>query len=56
MSIVIRPRSKAEVDEIIASLRKGTAELMTSKEKAREFLIKHGFITKTGKLTKRYGG
>ena len=23
---------------------------------ARQFMVKHGFVTKTGKLTKRYGG
>jgi hypothetical protein len=56
MSIVTRPRSKTEVDAIIATVRKGTRELLKSKEKAREFMIKHGYITKSGKLTKRYGG
>ena len=50
------PRSRAEVDEIIAGMREVTKDLMTSKVKARKFLIKNGYITKSGKLTKRYGG
>ena len=56
MSIINSLRSKAEVDEIIADFKKGTKDLLKSKKKAREFLIKHGYITKSGKLTKRYGG
>lgn len=56
MSIVTRPRSEAEVDEIIAAMKKFTKKVTRSKKTARDFLIKHGYITKTGKLTKRYGG
>jgi hypothetical protein len=29
---------------------------MIKRGEARHFLIKHGFFTKSGKLTKRYGG
>jgi hypothetical protein len=29
---------------------------MIKRGEARQFLVKNGFITKTGKLTKRYGG
>lgn len=29
---------------------------MRSKKTAKAWFIKHGFITKDGKLTKRYGG
>ena len=56
MSIVTRPRTKEEVDEMIASVKETTKELMRDKKKGRAFLIKRGYITKTGKLTKRYGG
>ena len=56
MSIITRPRSKEEVDEMIASMKEATRELLKDKKKARAFLIKHGYITKTGELTKRYGG
>lgn len=31
------------------------AELIRKGE-AKEFLVKHGFVTRRGKLTKRYGG
>jgi hypothetical protein len=57
MSIVTRPRSEAEVDEIVASLKKFTKKVTKNKKAARDYLIKSGFITKkTGKLTKQYGG
>lgn len=56
MSIVTRPRSEKEVDRIVAVISSARKELVTSKEKARGFLIKHGYITKSGKLTKHYGG
>ncbi|MEO8350291.1 MAG: hypothetical protein ABI680_01085 [Chthoniobacteraceae bacterium] len=55
MTLAQSPREK-EVEAIIASMRKTTKELCKSKKTAREFLIKHGYITKSGKLTKRYGG
>ncbi len=29
---------------------------MIKSGEARNYLIKHGFVTKSGKLTKRYGG
>ena len=56
MSIVLVPRSKAEVDRDVAAIKKGAAKLRRSKKAGREWFIKHGFITKSGKLTKRYGG
>lgn len=56
MKTAPRPTAESEAAEIIATVRKVTKELMSDKAKAREFLIKNGFITKTGKLTKRYGG
>ncbi len=56
MNTVTRPRSEAEVDAIVASIRKVTKEITKDKKTARDFLIKYGYITKSGKLTKRYGG
>jgi len=56
MSIVTRPRSEAEVTKIVDSIKRVTKELTRNKETAREFLRKNGYITKTGKLTKHYGG
>ena len=31
-------------------------EQLIERGEAREFLVKNGFVTKSGKLTKRYGG
>lgn len=31
-------------------------KMRADKEMARKFMVEHGFITKSGKLTKRYGG
>lgn len=58
MNVIFRSRyeAEAEADEIIATVKKVTRELIRDKEKGRQFLIKYGFITKTGRLTKRYGG
>jgi hypothetical protein len=46
--------SQAEVKETIEKMRKKSQELSKTREAARAFLIKHGFITRTGKLTKHY--
>ena len=52
------PLSPAENEaaRTIEIVRSVTKELTKSKATARAFLIKHGYITKSGKLTKRYGG
>lgn len=31
-------------------------KMLADKKKARKFMIEQGFITKSGRLTKRYGG
>jgi len=54
MSTVLAPRSKVEVDRIVATISRETKKITQSKKSALEFLIKHGFITKSGKLTKQY--
>jgi hypothetical protein len=56
VSTVLVPRSKAEVDRDIAAIEKGTKKILRSKKTARAWLVKHGFITRNGRLTKRYGG
>lgn len=56
MSTVLVPRSKAEIDRDLAAIDRGAAKINRSKKTARAWLIKHGFMTKGGKLTKRYGG
>ena len=56
VSTVLVPRSKAEIERDIAAIEKGSKKIMRSKKAARAWFVKHGFITKDGKLTKRYGG
>jgi hypothetical protein len=56
VSTVLVPRSKAEIERDLAAIDRGAAKINRSKKTARAWLIKHGFITKSGKLTKRYGG
>jgi hypothetical protein len=46
--------SQSQVKETIEKMRKKSKELSKTRETAREFLIRHGFITKSGKLTKHY--
>jgi hypothetical protein len=56
VSIVLVPRSKAEIERDIAAIRRETKKITRSRKTARAWLIKHGFMTKTGNLTRRYGG
>lgn len=39
-----------------ARMTREFVDQMIKRGEARDFLIKHGFFTKSGKLTKRYGG
>jgi hypothetical protein len=48
--------SEEKMRQEVKIIREGTNKLLRSKETARAFLRKNGFITPTGKLTKRYGG
>ena len=57
MSTVLVPRSKAQVDRDVAAIERGSEKLMRlSKEELKAWFVKHGFLTKGGKWTKRYGG
>jgi uncharacterized protein YydD (DUF2326 family) len=49
-------RTPAEIRKDIKEMNIAAKEINKTPESARAFLIKHGFITKGGKLTKRYGG
>lgn len=42
--------------EQIKVLEEAAKEVNATKETALKFLIKGGFVTRSGKLTKRYGG
>jgi hypothetical protein len=56
VSTVLVPRTKAEVDRDIAAIDRAGKRILRSKKTAKAWLVKHGFITKGGELTKRYGG
>jgi hypothetical protein len=40
----------------IKAMHDAGKRIRSSKESARAYMIKHGFMTKSGKLPKRYGG
>ena len=54
MSTIICPRSKTEVDREVAAIRRVGKKIASTKETARDFLIRTGLLTKGGKLAKRY--
>jgi hypothetical protein len=56
MIVTLFPRSKQEIDKEIKLLRRNAKKILKNKTSARKFLVDHGFITKSGKLTKKYGG
>ena len=56
MSGVLYTQRKAEADKMIADLQAFGRKIRRSKKSARAFLIRGGFMTQDGKLTKRYGG
>jgi hypothetical protein len=56
MSGPLYRRTKEEVDREIADMKSFGKELRRSKKRTKAFLIKCGFITEEGKLTKQYGG
>jgi hypothetical protein len=46
--------TREEARKEIAHIRRVTREAAATKESARAFLIRHGFLTKSGKLPARY--
>jgi hypothetical protein len=51
-----RYRSDAVIAEERRVIHEYMQELLNDPEAAKDFLVRGGFITKKGKLTKRYGG
>lgn len=45
-----------KVKREIEAMREAGRRIRASKETARAYMLKHGFMTKSGKLPKRYGG
>lgn len=54
MSTVIVARTKQEVDREIEAMDRASKKITRTKASAKAFLMKHGFITRDGKPTKRY--
>jgi hypothetical protein len=54
MVAMISKRTAKEVQKEVRAIKKAGREICKTPESAREFLHKHGFITKDNKLTKTY--
>lgn len=54
MVAVLHSRSRKEIQAEIKKIEAASQKHLRSVESARQFLIKGGFITKSGKLTKQY--
>ncbi len=56
MPRMVGPRvEKPDFKKEMVMIRQFVDQLIERGE-TRNFLVKHGFVTKSGKLTKRYGG
>ena len=51
-----QPVSDPKMAEYLRLLKQERKRICASKASARKFLVNHGFLTKSGKLPKRYGG
>lgn len=56
MSTAVATLSANEIREEIQAIKKAGKEIRKDRATTFAFLHKHGFVTKHGKLTKRYGG
>ena len=56
MSTVVAKLSAEEVRQEIKAIQNAGKRIRKSRKSALDFLVRHGFLTKTGKFTKRYGG
>lgn len=56
MSTVVATLSAKEAREEIQAIKNADKEIRKDRATTLAFLHKHGFVTKAGKLTKRYGG
>jgi len=54
MIFTVHARSAKEVAKEIKAIKEAGREICKTPETARAFLVKHGFITKSNKLAKRY--
>lgn len=56
MVLVMNKTSKEEAEKDLKAMQRAAKRIASSEDTARAYLHKYGFITKSGKLTKRYGG
>ncbi len=56
MTATLRKQPKKTSLKEEARMMSEHVEQVIKSGEARQFMVKHGFVTKTGKLTKRYGG
>jgi hypothetical protein len=54
MTIVLAKPTEKQVRKEVRAMRKAAVKVAATRESARAFLRKHGFITKANRLTKRY--
>lgn len=56
MTVIVANPSEREARREEKAMRSASKRILSTKESAKAYLLKNGFITKTGKLAKRYGG
>jgi hypothetical protein len=54
MNAVVITTSNEEIRREIKSMKAFSKKVSATKESAREFLTKYGYMTKSGKLSSRY--
>lgn len=54
MTVLIGKPTEKQVREEIRAMKRASKRINATPATAREFLLKHGFITKSGKLHPRY--
>ena len=56
MTVITTKPTPEEVRKEVRAMKSASKEILKSKESARRFLVEKGYITKSGKLTRKYGG
>jgi len=54
MQSLIVARTRDEVDREIRAMDRVSQKITRTEKSAKAFLLKHGFITKDGRVSKRY--
>lgn len=54
MTVVVAKPSQAEIKEEVKAMREASSKLLASRKSAREYLVSHGFITPSGRLSRTY--